>query len=118
MAEAFALKGKLLLAQHVRCNLLIVQSDCIEVVETMTNGDYLTNSGATMYDECNIVWSGFRRSPLNIAAGKANQTTPHERAWRGIQTKNNCIWDNEPPILEFMMNNVIFSINKTRGVFC
>lgn len=32
MAEAYALKEGLMLAQHIGYNRLIVQSDCIEVV--------------------------------------------------------------------------------------
>jgi len=39
MADAFALKEGLLLAQHAGCNLLIVQSDCMEVVKTMATED-------------------------------------------------------------------------------
>ena len=35
MAEAFALKEGLMLAQHIGGNRLIVQSDCIEVVDIM-----------------------------------------------------------------------------------
>jgi len=55
MAEAFALKEGLLLAQHAGCNQLIVQSDYMEVVETMANRGFSANSAAAVYDECNIV---------------------------------------------------------------
>jgi hypothetical protein len=39
--------------------------------------------------------------------------TAHELARRGMQTKLNCNWDDEPPsfILEFLMNDVI-SLNQ------
>ena len=59
MVEAYALKEGLMLAQHIGGNRLIVQSDCMEVIEIMGNGGFSANSVAAIYDECNIVWSGF-----------------------------------------------------------
>ena len=55
MAEVFAVKEGLLLAQHAGYNRLIVLSDYMEVVETMANGGFLANSAVAVYDECNIV---------------------------------------------------------------
>jgi hypothetical protein len=55
MAEAFALKEGLMLAQYIGGNRLIVQTDCMEVVETMENAGFTANSAAAIYDECNIV---------------------------------------------------------------
>jgi ribonuclease HI len=112
MAEAFALKEGLLLAQHAGCNRLIVQSNCMEVVETMANGGFSANSAAAVYDECNIVWSGLQMISIEHCSGEANKTA-HKLARRGMQTKLNCNWDDEPPsfILEFLMNDVI-SLNQ------
>jgi hypothetical protein len=31
----------------------------MEVVETTANGGFSANSATDVYDECNIVWSGF-----------------------------------------------------------
>jgi len=59
MAEAYALKEGLMLAQHVGANRLIIQSDCMEVVEIMTAGGFTANSAAAIYDECDTVWGGF-----------------------------------------------------------
>jgi hypothetical protein len=60
MAEAYAMKEGLMLAQHIGCNRLIIQSDYMEVVDTMKDGGFTANSAATLYDECNIIWSGFQ----------------------------------------------------------
>jgi ribonuclease HI len=60
MAEAYALKEGLMLAQHIGGNRLIVQSDCMEVVEIMKNGGFTANSAAAIYDELNIVWGDFQ----------------------------------------------------------
>ena len=48
MAEAYALKEGLMLAQYIGCNRLIVQSDCMEVVQTMENGGFSATSAATL----------------------------------------------------------------------
>jgi len=66
MAEAYALKEGLMLAQYIGGNRLIVQSDCMEVVEIMKNGGFTANSAAAIYDELNIVWAVFKRFRLNI----------------------------------------------------
>jgi hypothetical protein len=50
----------LMLAQYIGGNRLIVQSDCMGVVEIMENEGFTANSAAAIYDECNIVWSGFQ----------------------------------------------------------
>ena len=59
MAEAYALKEGLMLTLHIGCNRLTVQSDCMEVVQTIKDGGFSTNLAAVLYDECNIIWSGF-----------------------------------------------------------
>jgi hypothetical protein len=64
MAEAYALKEGLMLAQH-RGNRLIIQSDCMEVVEVMKNEGFKASSAAAIYDECITVWGDSRRSLLN-----------------------------------------------------
>ena len=59
MAEAYALKEGLLLAQHIGGNRLVIQADCMDVIETMKEGGLSANSAAAIYDECIIIWSGF-----------------------------------------------------------
>jgi hypothetical protein len=41
MAETYALKKRLMLTQHIGCNRLIIQSDCMKVVHIMKNGGFL-----------------------------------------------------------------------------
>jgi hypothetical protein len=59
MAKAYALKEGLMLAQHVGCNRVIVQSDCIKVVDIMGNGGFTANLAAAIYDKYNTNWLGF-----------------------------------------------------------
>jgi hypothetical protein len=55
MAEAYALKEGLMLAQHIGANRLIIQADCLEVVETMKDGSNSANSAAAIYDDCSTI---------------------------------------------------------------
>jgi ribonuclease HI len=107
MAEAYALKEGLMLAQHVGANRLIIQSDCMEVVEIMRAGGFTANSAAAIYDECDTVWGGFQEISIEHVRREDNQVA-HELARRAMNSRMNCIWDDDPPafILSFLANDV------------
>jgi hypothetical protein len=107
MTEAYALKEGLMLAQHIGCNRLIIQSDCIEVVQIMKDGGVSANSAVAIYDDCNIIWSGFHDISIEHCRREANQVA-HNLARRARQYKQNCTWVDEPPsfVLDSLMNNV------------
>jgi len=96
MAEAYALKERLMLAQPIGCNRLIIQSNCMEVVQTMKDGGFTANSATALYDECNIIWSRFQDIMIEHCNREANQAA-HNLARRAMQCKQNCTWDDEPP---------------------
>ena len=96
-----------MLAQHIGGNRLIVQSDCMEVVEIMGNGGFMANSAAAIYDERSIAWSGFEEISIEHLSREANQVA-HELARQAMLTKENCIQDDDPPsfIVDFLANDV------------
>jgi ribonuclease HI len=96
MAEAYALKEGLMLAQYIGVNRLIVQSDCIEEVEIMRDGGFTANSAAAIYDECTAIWIGLQEISIEHLGRDANQVA-HELARQAMVTKVNCIWDDDPP---------------------
>jgi hypothetical protein len=57
MAEAYAFREGLVLAQQIESNSFTLQTDCVQVVETMKNGGFSATTTAAIYDECNILWS-------------------------------------------------------------
>lgn len=89
MAKAYALKEGLMRAQHIGCNRLIIQSDCIEVVQTMEDGGFTANSAAAIYDECNIIWSDFQDIAIQHYDREANQAA-HNLTRITLQSKQNC----------------------------
>lgn len=52
MAETYALREGLRLAQQLGCSTVIVQSDCLEVVQTIQDGDFSAMASAPISDEC------------------------------------------------------------------
>ena len=49
MAEAFALRDGLLLAQQIGCNRVEIQADCLEVVTTMNEGGFSATARGSSY---------------------------------------------------------------------
>jgi hypothetical protein len=86
MAEAYALKEGLMLVQHIGGNGLVVQSNCMEVVEIMMNDGFTANSAAAVYDECKIVWGGFQEVAIEHTSREANQVA-HELARQAMFSK-------------------------------
>ncbi|XBI31089.1 hypothetical protein VPH35_054708 [Triticum aestivum] len=52
MAEDLALKFGLTLAQRTGCNRLIINSDNLEVIETMQDGGLSTGAATAIFDGC------------------------------------------------------------------
>ena len=107
MAEAFALKDGLMLSQQIGGNRIIIQSDCMEVTEIMSNEGFTTNSAAAIYDECNTVWRGFQKISIEHVSRDANQVA-HAQARQAMISNENYMWDDEPPIfiLPMLANDV------------
>ena len=68
----------------------------MEVVEIMENDSFTVNSAASIYDECNIVCSGFQEISIEHLSREANQVA-HELARQSMITKENCIRKDDPP---------------------
>jgi len=96
-----------MLTQHIGGNRLIIQFDCMEVVEVMKNGGFTASSAAAIYDECITVWGGFQEISIEHLNREANQVA-HELARQALITKMSCIWDNDPPtfIVPILSNDV------------
>jgi hypothetical protein len=55
-AEARAdLRDGLILAGQAECNRLLINSDCMEVIETMRNGGNSVGVAAAIYEECSFL---------------------------------------------------------------
>jgi hypothetical protein len=107
------LKEGLLLAQQVGASKVILQSDCLMVVETMGNGGFLATSDAAIYDESYSLWREFGDISIEHYQRDANRVA-HELARRAFSSKSSCIWVEVPPsfILEDLVNDVTILMNQ------
>jgi len=68
--EARALRDGLLLAQQIGCCRVEIQSDCMEVVNTMQDAGFSATAAAAIYDECAQYWKEF----VAISISHCNRT--------------------------------------------
>ena len=92
-AEACALHDGLLLAGKIGCNKLIVESDCLEVVEIMQNGRNSLGAAA-IYEECTFLCHGFACVSFAHCPREANMAA-HELA--KFNEVNHGVWHGDPP---------------------
>jgi ribonuclease HI len=109
MAEAYALKEGLMLAQHIGCKSI---NRPVRLYGSGTNNEQWrilisATSAAALCDECNIIWSEFQDISIEHCSREVNQVA-HNLAKRAMQLKQTCTWIDEPLsfILDLLTNNV------------
>jgi ribonuclease HI len=107
MAEAYAFREGLTLAQRIGANNFIIQTDCAQVVETMKQGGFSATASAAIYDDCIILRSGFGVVSVEFCNREANHVA-HELARVSFSLDSSCTWVDEPPsfILSKFVNDV------------
>ena len=83
------------LAGEIGCNKLIVEFDCLEVVEIMQNGGNSLGAAAAIYEECTFLCRGFARVSFAHCPREANMAA-HELA--KFNEVNHGVWHGDPPI--------------------
>jgi hypothetical protein len=98
-----------MLAQHIGYNRLIIQSYCIYGGGTNNEGWRFFNEfdSCTLYDDCNIIWSGFQDISIEHGSREVNQVA-HNLAKRAMQYKQTCTCVDESPsfILDLLINDI------------
>ncbi|KAI4984221.1 hypothetical protein ZWY2020_047919 [Hordeum vulgare] len=112
MTEALALKFDLTLAQRARCNRLIINSDNMEVIETMKDGGRSVGAAAAIFDDCFDYACDFVVTRFKHCNREANKIA-HElaRLARFFQTFE---WSEEPldEIVMLLINDVLVISNE------
>ncbi|CAD6249334.1 unnamed protein product [Miscanthus lutarioriparius] len=96
MAEAFALRDGLLLAQQIGCNRVEMHADCLEVITTMNEGGFSATAAAPIYDECCQHWMDFAAISISHCNRECNLVA-HELARRALLAKTSFVWVDDPP---------------------
>ena len=111
-AEAMALRFGLLLAQKAGSNRLVVNSDNMEVIDTMKNGGHTAGAAAAVFDDCYFMACDFPLVRFEHCNRKANKVA-HEiaRVAKFSETRD---WFEEPlnDIVNFLIDDVTIITNK------
>ncbi|XBJ10683.1 hypothetical protein VPH35_015501 [Triticum aestivum] len=112
MAEALALKFGLTLAQRAGCNRLIINSDNMEVIETMQDGGQSAGAAAAIFDDCFHYACDFAVTRFEHCNRKANKVA-HELA-RLARFSVTLDWFEEPinEIVMILTNDVLIISNE------
>ena len=90
MAEAHALRDGLLLAGDMGSNRIVVQSDCLEVVETMRSDGNSIGQTAAVYEECTFLCRGCTR--VKFDSCEAHILANHAVGYLVS------LWQHDPPV--------------------
>ncbi|XBJ08893.1 hypothetical protein VPH35_014081 [Triticum aestivum] len=111
-AEAMALRFGLLLAQKAGSNRLVVNSNNMELIDTMKNGGHIAGAAAAVFDDCYFMACDFPLVRFEHCNRKANKAA-HEiaRVAKFSETRD---WFEEPlnDIVNFLIDDVTIITNK------
>ncbi|XBJ08616.1 hypothetical protein VPH35_013878 [Triticum aestivum] len=112
MAEALALKFGLTLAQRSGCNRLIINSDNLEVIDTMNDGGQSAGAAATIFDDCFHYACDFVIARFEHCNREVNKVA-HELA-RLARFSLTSDWFEEPlnEIVMILTNDVLLITNE------
>ena len=111
-AEARALLNGLILAGQVGCNRIMVESDCMEVVDIMKHGGNSIGPAATIYEECSFLAHNFDHVIINHCPREANKAA--DLLARQLVDPQNIGWDVDPPeFLVHVLADDVLLLHKT-----
>ncbi|XBI06774.1 uncharacterized protein [Aegilops tauschii subsp. strangulata] len=93
-AEAYALRRGLLLAQELGISKLVVESDCLEVINTMQNGGFTASGAVAIYSDCLVLVIGYTSVTFVHCPREANSVS-HDPA--RLARPSPSLWVEEPP---------------------
>jgi ribonuclease HI len=89
VAEAYAMREGLCLAQHMGCNRLVIKSDNAPVVETMREEGFSERTAAAIFHDCNILSPSFTKVTYEHCLREADSVA-HEFARNCFQSSSSC----------------------------
>ncbi|KAI5012024.1 hypothetical protein ZWY2020_024158 [Hordeum vulgare] len=112
MVETLALKFGLTLAQKAGSNRLIINSDNLEVIETMKDGGQFAGAAAAIFDDCFHYVCDFVATRFEHCNREANKVA-HELA-RLARFSQSSDWFEEPPveIVTLLINDFLIISNE------
>ncbi|XBI71201.1 hypothetical protein VPH35_065478 [Triticum aestivum] len=111
-AEALALRSGLSLAQRAGCNRLVVDSDNVEVVDTVNNGGHSVGVAAAVFDDCYFMVCDFLRISFEHCNRKANKVAHELARLDRFSVTRDCFEEPMDEIVTFLINDKIVISNE------
>lgn len=94
------------------CNKIIVQTDCLEVVNSMKDG-FSATAACAIFDECQEIWDWFDVISIEHCNREANMVA-HRLARDSFMAKRTCNWVEEVPsfLIADLANDVTMFSNE------
>ncbi|XBI41903.1 hypothetical protein VPH35_126304 [Triticum aestivum] len=107
-----ALRYGLSIAQRAGCNRLVINSDNMEVIETMNNGGRSSSIAAAVLDDCYFLACDFPITKFEHCNREANRVA-HELA-NLARFSSPLNWFEEPlsEIVSLLINDVLVIVNE------
>ncbi|XBH88029.1 hypothetical protein VPH35_075380 [Triticum aestivum] len=110
-AEVLALRFGLLLAQRAGCNRLDVNSDNIEVINTMKNGGQSAGAAAAVFDDCYFLACDFSLTRFEHCNREANRVAHELARLAKISVTNEYFEEPMDEIVPLLMDDVTVICN-------
>ena len=108
-AVAHALRNGLLIAGQMGCNRVIVESDCLEVIQIMQSRGNSLGAAAAIYEECSFLCRSFTVVSFIHCPREANSA---DDALAKFDEIDHAIWHGEPPgFLRDVLTNDVTIVN-------
>ena len=108
-AEGHALRNGLLLAGQVGCNRVIVESDCLEVIQIMKDGGNSLGAAAAIYEECSFLCRSFTAVSFSHCPREANSAADSLAKFVEVE---HATWHGDPPVfLRDVITNDVTIVN-------
>ena len=111
-AEALALRYGLSLEHKAGCNRLIVNSDNLEVIETMKNGGRSTGTAAAVFDDCYFLDCDFPLTSFEHCFREANKVAHELAKLARFSSTSDWFEDPLPDIVQILINDVTSVSNE------
>jgi hypothetical protein len=107
-AEAIAMKEGLSLTNSIGCNVVLAESDAMEVIQACDGEEAWWGESAAIYADCVDIAVTIRSVFYLHCMREANKVA-HSLARKSFSKKIYCNWVDEPPdfILDELLNDVI-----------
>ena len=110
LAEAMAMKSRLILAESLGYTSIQIESDALEVVNACSGQERMWSEATAIYADCFIIAGMIGNVEFTHCRWEANEAA-HNLAKFSYENNVSCNWVDEPP--DFLINSLVNEDRKS-----